>query len=51
MKMNFIKIVKLARKNFWEVYEIRRYKINFGDNLAVANYSLDNHLLKIDGKK
>ena len=49
--MNFIKIVKLASKNFWEVYEIRRYKINFGDNLAVAKYGLGNNLLKIDEKK
>ena len=51
MKMNIIKIVKLARKNFPEIYEIAHYKFQIGDQLAVADYSLNYQILKINRKK
>ena len=51
MTMNIIKIVKLARKNFSEIYEITHYRFQIGDQLVVADYSLNYQIIKINGKK
>ena len=51
MKMNLIKIMKLAVIRLSEYYDIKKYRIKVGDIIAVQNYSLNSYKIKINNKK
>ena len=51
MKMNLIKIMKLAIRRFSEYYEIKKYRINAADAITVQNYNLNTYKIKIGNKK
>ena len=51
MKMNLIKIMKLAVIRFSEYYDIKKYRINARDSIVVQDYALNNYKIKINNKK
>lgn len=51
MKMNLIRIMKLAIRRFSEYYDIKKYKIKAVDSIAVHSYNLNTYKIRIGNKK